>query len=306
MEKLSNFREEWQRELQGVIHPHDLVVEFGEIFSKARYQSFVFVEGPTDEIFYTHTNRSELNKDAYYQCGSLTKERFYEGKVGKDAVLYSLNRIVNDSKLSKSLHKCIFIIDRDFDDTFSKETLPKCKNTEYTLYETKGHSVENYLFEEKNIGHVLRYINFQCNVNDFLDKFKDFTKEMSTYYAVNSEITRQSQNNAFYKHRYSLEEILSFNFSKEDFWIGRQKAREEIKLMQDVVLGNQWSKGFVENKQRLIEKNIMLIRGHDAFTFLYQYAKQKYNKDFDIFEKRSDYHDLIDVLSVDFERVYPN
>ena len=47
----------------------------------------------------------------------------------------------------------------------------------------------------------------------------------------------------------------------------------------------------------------MLLRGHDAFEFLYQYLRQKLNMKFNIFEADSHYKDLVKDLFVEFKPV---
>ena len=302
---MSNLRERFQQELVER-DPYDLVFAFGEVFHNPRYQSFVFVEGPADENFYRKTSHEKLSKDVYYQCGSFKKEKAYNGYSGKKAVLYSLKGIAENRKLSQHLNKCTFIIDKDFEESI-EDWIPESEQARNQLHRTKGHSVESYLFEKNNIGNILRYINYNANVKDFLDKFNDFAKEMSAFYAVNSIITgfynNSTERTVFYRHTFSREEILSFDFSQEDFWLGREKAQRETELMMEQIVNKPIALKMVEQRKEIIEKNIMLVRGHDAFAFIYQYAKQKFNKNFDIFERHSQYSELIKELFVELEKV---
>ena len=303
---MSNFTGYFERE-RAVEHEFGPVMKFNLQRNKIRFDHFIFVEGFTDRHFYINTSDARLSKNAFYLYREFEEGAVDDGFFGKKSVLYSLRLISENKELSKDLDKCIFIIDRDFDYFGESDLIPKSEKVKNVLYKTQGHSVENYLFAKNNLRTVLKSVNFQCDVNDFLNKFEEFVKGMSSYYAVNSEITGLSRahNNrtVFYKHKYPSEEIMNFDFSKEDFWLGRNKAQEETELMQQQILGKQVSVDFADKKKSIIENNIMFVRGHDAFAFMYQYIKQKFNKDFDIFEMGSDYRSLIKELFIEFEKV---
>lgn len=301
---MSNFTGYFERE-RAVENEFGPVMKFSFQRKKYRFEHFVFVEGTTDRHFYINTSRDELSKNAYYLYREYDEDAV-DDLFGKESVLYCLHHIAQDKELSKDLNKCIFIIDKDFD-YYGEYIPPNLEKTGCIVQKTLGHSMENYLFTANNPRNVLQYVHFPCDVNDFLNKFDEFAKGMSTYYAINSEITGLSRphndRTVFYRHRYSKDEILCFDFSKEDFWLGKRKAQEETELMLKEILNKQISTKLADRKKEIIESNRIFIRGHDAFTFMYQYIKQKFNKEFDIFATNSEYRSLIKELTVEFEKI---
>lgn len=285
----------------------DLVAKFNLVRNQYRYNTFIFVEGSTDENFYSSTSEENLSKCAFYLHKIVDKTNLQDEYLGKKAVLYALKCISGDKILSKDLHKCMFIIDRDFEETIDDDLLPETEIAFKQLYKTQGHSVESYLFHKNNIKNVLRYLSPSLNQNDFFDKLDEFVDVMCEYYAANALITGITISNnivtPFYKHVYQREEILSFDFSKENFWLGKQKAIAETESMRSQIEGRPLAQLAYDYRKEEIRNNSMLLRGHDAFEFLYQYLRQKLNMKFDIFEADSHYKDLVKDLFVEFKPV---
>ena len=198
-------------------------------------------------------------------------------------------------------------MDKDYEESIDSEFEPKRKDANKRLFRTIGHSLENYLYAGDNLEKVFRYVCFGMSKEEFADKFNDFATEMTPFYAANAIITGQcygsDQAVVSYKHKYKQDEILQFDFSKEDFWLGRTKAREEIDRMLQHLSRFAFARRFYEKKEEQIQKKHVLIRGHDAFEFIYQYVKQKANKEFNIFDRNNDYRDLLGQLTVKIENV---
>ena len=288
------------------------VVRFNIERTRYRYDEFVFVEGPTDKNFYMNTNvetesEKKISKYACYLFRKFNEGATYDRYTGKKAVLYCLKCISDNPKFNKDFKKCYFIIDRDYEESIDSALTPTSENAYKRLYRTQGHSLENYLYVKENFEKVFRYVCFGMNKDEFSNKFNDFANEMSTFYAANSIITGQcngsDQEVKSYKHKYKQNEILQFDFSKENFWLGRAKAREEIERMLEHLSRFAFARHFYEEKEKEIKKNHIFVRGHDAFEFIYQYVKQKANKEFNIFDRNSDYLDLLGDLTVTIEKV---
>ena len=288
------------------------VVRFNVERTRYRYDEFVFVEGPTDKNFYMNTtveteDKTKISKYACYLFRKFNEGAIYDRYTGKKSVLYCFKYIADNPKFSKDFKKCYFIMDKDYEESIDSEFEPKRKDANKRLFRTIGHSLENYLYAGDNLEKVFRYVCFGMSKEEFADKFNDFATEMTPFYAANAIITGQcngsDQSVVSYKHKYKQDEILQFDFSKEDFWLGRTKAREEIDRMLQHLSRFAFARRFYEKKEEQIQKKHVLIRGHDAFEFIYQYVKQKANKEFNIFDRNNDYLDLLGQLTVKIENV---
>ena len=269
-----NFKEMFQNEL-------DVEVDFGPVMrfalvrERPSIKQFVFVEGSTDKIFYESTNIKILSDNAYYFYRTLSDRYDKEEYKGKEAVFYSLKRIIDDVRLSKKIDKCKFIVDRDYE-KIPKSKYSKLKASDYDkLTITKGHSMESYFFEDSNLKAILKRVDL--DVDEFLKVFDIFTAEMSYYYSLKAIVTEnyKAGANIKYNRKYNDSELFCFDFSKEKFWLGQDKIKEECLRMKRSVDRNLYLIKQAENLQKEIASNRMMVRGHDAFSFLEQYIMQK-------------------------------
>lgn len=262
----------------------DIEVDFGPVMrfalvrEKSNIKHFVFVEGSTDKIFYESTNIDALSNQAYYFYRTLSDKYDKTYYRGKEAVFYSLKRIVDDNKLSKKIDKCHFIVDRDYTKT-QRSKYTKLKVSDYSrVLVTKGHSMESYFLDEFNLKIILDEVDL--DVNEFLKLFDEFKLEMSYFYSLKAVITEnyKSGANIKFKKKYDDSELFVFDFSKKRYWLGQDRVKEECQRMRKVLDSYVYLLRQAELLQKEIVSNRMMIRGHDAFSFLEQYIEQKAHK----------------------------
>lgn len=259
----------------------ELEVDFGPIMrfsmerDKVGVKTFIFVEGSTDKVFYQNTNLENLSDHACYYYRTMSDKYDKKQYKGKEAVYYSLKRIIDSEKLRESLDRCQFIIDRDYMKV-QKSKYSKLKLADYKKIKvTKGHSMESYFLNENNLNIVLE--NIGINKDDFLTVFDLFALEMSRFYAYKAVITDNFESGADikYKKKYKDEELFVFDFTRENFWLGKDKVEEECLRMKKALRQYSYLLRQADNLQKEIAKDRIYVRGHDAFTFLEQYIIQK-------------------------------
>ena len=272
-----SFKDVFQKEL-------DVEVDFGPIvrFNMVRTRSdikcFVFVEGSTDKTFYENTNISDLSDHAFYLFRATSDQADKEDYVGKEAVYYSLKRIVGNEKLNALADRCRFIVDRDYDKVKRSKRINLRPNDYARVFVTKGHSMESFFVERDNLEIVIKHVGL--NIEEFLKTFDVYTKEISEFCAYRGVITEyhRSGANLSYRRKYKDEEIMLFDFSKKDFWIGKSKMLEECARMKRAIERYSNLRYLANSLQKEIASDRMKVRGHDAFLFLEQYIEQKAHK----------------------------
>lgn len=274
---MTSFKTMFQNEI-------DEEVEFGPVMrfallrEKSDIKQFVFVEGSTDKIFYENTNINELSNNASYFYRTLSDKFNSVEYKGKEAVFYSLKRILDNDKLSSKLDKCKFIVDRDYT-RVQRSKYTRLKTADYTrVMVTKGHSMESYFLEESNLREILK--KNRLDHETFLEVFSEFQVEMSHYYSLKAIVTENylTGANVRFKKKYSEAELFVFDFSKKKFWISQDKVEEECQRMKKALGSYTYLIRQAETLRMEIVSDRMMVRGHDAFWFLEQYVAQKANK----------------------------
>ncbi len=262
----------------------DVEVDFGPVMrfalmrEKTHIKKFVFVEGSTDKTFYESTNITEFSDHAWYFYRTLSDKYDKTDYKGKEAVFYSLKRIVDNEKLSSSIDKCRFIVDRDYS-KIQRSKYTRLKPEDYArISVTKGHSMESYFLEESNLRLILERAGLK--LSEFLSLFDLFHQEMSYFYSLKAVITENYQTgaNIRYSKKYTDSDLFDFDFTKDDFWIGQCKVQEECWRMRRAIVNYSYLVRRADELQKEIAANRMLVRGHDAFSFLEQYILQKAHK----------------------------
>ena len=273
----NSFANEFRKELA-------VEVDFGPImrFSMKRnrsdIRSFVFVEGSTDRTFYESTSITTLSDHAYYLFRTKSDRSGKDDYSGKEAVYYCLNRVLGSEQLKASIDKCRFIVDRDYDQVKRSKSVNLRPRDYSHVYVTKGHSMESFFIEKSNLEIVNDLMDL--NTEEFLRLFDAYLKEMSRFCAYRAVMGGYYKSGASinYRKKYQDEEITQFDFSREDFWIGKPKMLEECERMKRAIARYPYLQRQVDNLQRQIETDRMNLRGHDSFSFLEQYIEQKAHK----------------------------
>lgn len=217
-----------------------------EYFTKhSHFDGFVFVEGPSDILFYSRIANIKLNdgKVNYISC------------CGKTNLIKSLNYFGHNNLLGKNNH---YIVDKDYTGIMMyKPDFPD------KITMTKYYSFENYVFEEGNFFKFLKECS--CNedeikiINNLLKKYIEEIIDFETIISMNA-------NNEICVKLSSKEIDENIHFINEDKIIIEEKF---INRINDIILSlsKRKKKLFKKRKEELLS-NYLNIRGHDLEFFI--------------------------------------
>lgn len=303
-----NFRDCFEQEIK-IETDFGPIMRFSFLRTKKDIDYFVFVEGSSDENFYKHSNIAYLNGNTAYFYRTTADYHTEIKYKGKESVYYALKCISEDIRLSNTLEKCVFITDRDFEETVDEKLISKSSRAMLYMYQTAGHSVESYLFDDENLNLIFNY--FTVDENDFLKKFEVFATTMQPFYALRCAITSIKKNEfgsnkdkgkrlSYKKKHGDLEHAVfcNFDFKKEDYWVGKKDVLNEIRAMEQALRGYPFAMLFVQSNEERIKQHKMYLRGHDVFEFIYQYLLQLHGVDFNLFDRFSSHSSIIREFNV--------
>ena len=253
-----------------------ITMKFNTVRVYPRYKHFIFVEGSSDKRFYGLTNNRELSEKACYLYADFTDE-----EKGKEAVSRAYKEICRDSNLSKKKKKCIFIVDRDWDE---KPGSP--------FRVTLGHSMENYFLTTENLKIIFEDIG-QEGFEEFSILFNKFAKDTVSFWALKATVVYAWKNRFIFHYQRvnDFDTIFRFSYSEKETSKGiRPKIKYSTKAMNEEVdamkVGISMSyelKAYYERQVESIINNPLLVRGHDAFHFLQCYLKGKYDVELEFY-----------------------
>ena len=244
-----------------------------------------FVEGPDDKRFYRFINGYEelhnVHKSDYIYSNNNSNEAH-----GKSGVLLMYNYI--HDKFSKYLDKCIFIVDHDYNGLVGYGV-----SNEKAITITKNYAFENYFVEDSNLEKIFNYFNISNDLDNFKNLLKRYIIDVGDFVRVKSTLTNNKQ--VHVTGIFSNNEIFKFNFSSPNYF-NSTYMEKEITNMFDAIKKNSKAYDFYLDKAKDYMHSYRWVRGHDIYNFLYEYLKQKHNKDLN-----SDmyYSDVVKLLNVD-------
>ena len=264
--------------------------------------SFVFVEGSTDERFYSATNISRLKEgNAKY---FFTTQRDYEVDeekiVGKEAVLCMLKKIASESQFSTYYPRCIFIVDRDYEkdgignkgDFLSQEEKGK-------IGVTLGYSFENYFFLEKNLITLLKVITGSEEEYEKLNaKIMTFVSETEKYFSAKYTISKYYQSMG-YRCVHNDSAIFG-DCSTISGGYDKEKLNQEYQNMIKYIDSNRLFQDEYKKYKKLFQKDPMLFaRGHNIWNFIVKYFAEEYAVQIEAKENPVLYRKIVNELKVD-------
>lgn len=255
-----------------------ITIKYNAVRVSSYYKHFIFVEGNSDKRFYGRTRDRDLSDKVYYLYADSTEE-----ERGKTAVRKAYEDITNNSKLRVGKEKCIFIIDRDWDEAPGKP-----------FRVTLGHSMENYFLVKENLTILFKALGKdESEIEQFFTLYSKFCKETADFWALKATVIYAYKTGALYQYRHgiSFDEIFAFKYiaPKSDKNVmpkmkyNSQLMKEEAERMkQGIAMNADLVKQYKVLKKR-IDGNPLLVRGHDAFHFLQCYIKGRYGAILDFY-----------------------
>lgn len=245
---------------------------------------FCFVEGSSDENFYSHTNISILQNERCKYFFRRRDDTDYPELEGKESVLCCYHYITNNPSLGHMRNQCIFIVDFDFDGLNSKYfNLQHDEDKNFTI--TKYHSIENYYVVSENLRTIFAYYNLTLDAaRQFYDMIYNFACEVSEFFALKGSISatynqkkKKFSEGVTYKKRYEYSDIFRFNFNQSPPYEA-ELFKTELDAMRAAIANNKYAKDRYRFILCRIQENPPLyIRGHNVYDYFKYYMLQKYN-----------------------------
>ena len=226
--------------------PSGLVMEFNVYRTDPRFRYFAFVEAADDAKFYSNSNVDRL-KNSYCKFIS-AGQNVSDLYKGKKAVLDALKRISEDKVLSPEVKKCMFIVDRDYDDSLKHTGVKLSAEQRHNIKITQGYSFENYYFQKQNIDTI--YFAAKGIVS------------------MNYEFTRNSLP-VIPEH----EQIFKYDF-KNGVLVDEKKYKKAKNILLSYLQKNTllW-KEYGKLRARLAADPLCYLRGHDVYNYFYNYLQ---------------------------------
>lgn len=249
-----------------------------EYFTKySHFNSFVFVEGLTDVIFYNLIVKEKIgNNVSFIKCG------------GKENVIYFSNFLIrNNIEQRKDNH---YIVDKDYTSLNKLKSLCAEK-----VSVTKHYGVENYAFEDENLDLILRNLNLLnedvINVKESLKKFVKLIVDFETIISL-------STNNEMHDIKLKAKELdENIIFVDENTIFLKKEMQQRITSIISSFTKKQ-KKLFNRRREELFN-NYLDLRGHDLELF-FNKILTFYNKEEKLSVLLSN-TEIISRLKIDFE-----
>jgi len=267
-------------------------------------ESIIFIEGFSDLIFYSNIGHSKLSKSEYIFRSNKEKDTADDRIQGKEAVLFSYNKIKQNRELSKDLYKCTFIVDYDFNGITSQRTYLS-DNDKNRITTTIGHSVENYFVYKNSLDNIFDYLDLdKKHINKFKDILKEFSKDTTEYFALKGAIvyTYKIKSPVKYRKKYSDGDIFVFEITN-DYKLNfkTEYMNYEVLSMKNSINSNRKAiDRYIQIKQE-IKDNPEKIRGHNIFDLLEVYLLKVIGKSINYNSNKYLYKKLISLLSFDMD-----
>ena len=260
--------------------PIGSIIKYNDARTKPYYKHIIFVEGCTDKIFYSNTNIDTFKDNAYYIYSTKKENAEY---VGKEGVFHAYHSIQSDNALLDDFEKCIFIIDRDWDERIVSENhfIKKYDIPSFTV--TFGHSMENYFLELDNLKIIFDMYHIQDDYDYFANCYIQYVNETADYWAYKATLSYAKKEKLFfsYKKDKSFEDIFDFRYIDNKIIYNKDFYNSEVELMKSGInYSLQLMDKYELNKEKIINEP-RFVRGHDAFRYLKVYLKEKHGIDFD-------------------------
>lgn len=260
------------KQIYEVYWANEIKMKATNLLSTSKYVAFV--EGKTDENFYSNRSEYYLRKsNTKYLAGKWIDEESLE-PTGKNYVKDAYKWLSTSEQFQSYSKRLLYIIDRDYD-----------LNLPEGISATPYHSFENYYFIEENIMKLFSHYGWG-NPRTFIDLLQSVADKTLEYFLLVETISYIG-NKDWYKYKCRQREMKykiclnpspSVNIYFEH--IGKNNAAEiiyesswlrEVQLIKDKVLKNSKARKHFTELAGVYKAEIGNIRGHNALSFLEEY-----------------------------------
>ena len=286
--------------------PSDALLKFNTLRIMNPTSNYVFVEGSSDETFYSASNVPGLRDGVY--IFNVKEESDTKKEVGKEGVLHCYDQVKKAKNIGSSFKRCIFIIDRDYDPELLHTEVSLSKDDKDRLSMTYGHSFENYFLEKNNLKKLFSYYTLRNSLSEndykeYMEHFSQFANMASRYFAAKPTITHfykaDRQARSKYEEGYGIDSIFNNNIHVNE-GIDIHKLQYELGNMMTYIRNNRHEEYYEKIKEEIGNDPELYIRGHNCYNHLERYLADKLR----VFLK-GDYHSLIRKFTISFNGYSP-
>ncbi len=284
--------------------PFGMVMKFSHQRTRNDINKFVFVEGASDKWFYSNTNHHMLReKCSYIYRNSFDEDAsYYDDYRGKESVIYTYKIIRESEDLKDELNRCIFIIDRDYDNNISSKNTVLTKQDKDMFVLTYGHSMENYFLERCNVNTIFFKLGLTQHIaDDFWIMFKQFAEDSSTFFALKGAISMAYNKHIPFNYTkvHNNEDIFTFDFSSNKELIYNKKyMEEEIQYMRKGINNSKPLLEYYDTLYKKILENPRFLRGHEVYRLLKTYLVNHHGILLDYKENKMLYCSIVSEMNV--------
>lgn len=272
---MTNSNKRFFDELNGQVSDIYWTMKINNIRNQKDVDYFCFVEGSSDERFYSLINHRFFSKNnikyvyrGYHEPGEYK---------GKKAVILATK--VVDVGFKRIKPKCVFIVDHDdyglqeYSDDVGKKYLDMI--TVLPVY-----SFENFYFQRENINQILDNLVGENEKKKILLAIEDFHSAITDYYALKAVKTAvhsmrkysMYKDVCYYKPIKKDDEIFNFNYMQLDC-IDYESLSFEVEELKTLIIPVDTLRELYEWNKGRISNNFDFIKGHTIYDFLMNYLE---------------------------------
>ena len=266
----------------------DIYIQFkiSNIINQKNVDKFCFVEGSSDELFYSTVSHHffSKNKVKFLYVGYYDKSEYK----GKKAVVLATKVVIKNFK--KLAEKFAFIVDHD---DFGIDEFKDEVEGQYLemLTVLPVYSYENYYFYNNNLDRVFcsihlsnsQLLEFKNHLDTFYDDITDYFSLKAVKTASHTlEKYKNLYNIKEYVPRFKNEDIFVFDFNDKEYY-RRELAELEVSAFELMVQEHSKAKKLYEAMKKRMSINKDFLKGKILLQYMRAYCK--YHFDIDINDK---------------------
>ena len=261
------------------VRPEYIRIIISNVINQKDVDKFCFVEGNTDEAFYSSTSHEffSKNKIKFLYVGYNVIAEYK----GKKAVVLATK--VVEKNYNKLKDKFVFIVDHD---DFGLEEYIGSVDEQYLNMITTlpVYSFENYYFYADNLGKSLCDHVEAHQLEEFKKDLDIFCEEIIDYFSLKAVKTASHSLKGYsklkdlyiYKFKYEDKDIFNFQFRDEDHY-NREAMKYEVSKLGKIISGYPKAAKLYNKIRTEMASSKDFIKGKILFQYMKAYLKHHYN-----------------------------
>lgn len=291
------FKDYFKTQLQ-VEKPMGVIVRFNVKRAENPKGRYIFVEGSDDRRFYSSTDIPVFHTDLFFFSVHDDFENESLQVVGKEAVLQCFTILKSRTDIGNSFEKCVFIIDRDYDEDIEYSATKVQPDEKSRFSMTQGHSFENYFLRKDNLKTVFDYYGLsESDLEEYYRHFEAFSERAGKYYAARATITAfHNSKLSFYRPKHRNDRVFQNDILIDEGIDANAYKEEYTRMMEAINEHRECIEYYKKTKKEITQKPEMCIRGHNVYYHLEKYLLVHHR-----IRMRQDYKKLVNGFSITFQ-----